>query len=71
MRSSHRIFLAGMLCAGVTATAQAGNQLFEGSWSVKAFGNERTGGTGESVLYSAFRLPQGACRQLSLDQIEV
>jgi len=39
--------------------AYAGVQLFEGSWSVKAFGNERTNGTGESQLYSAFRLPLG------------
>jgi hypothetical protein len=49
----------GVLCVGVTATAQAGNQLFEGSWSIKAFGNERTGGTDESEFYSAFGLPQG------------
>ena len=59
MRPNQRMFLAGMFCAGIAATAQAGNQLFEGSWSVKAFGNERTGGTGESALYSAFGLPQG------------
>jgi hypothetical protein len=44
------------LCA---AAAQAANQLFEGSWMVKAFGNERTGGTGESEFYSAFGMPQG------------
>jgi len=59
MRSRYRIFLASVLSAGIAATAQAGNQLFEGSWSVKAFGNERTGGTGESAVYSAFGLPQG------------
>jgi len=45
-----------LLCA---SSAHAGTQLFEGSWSVKAHGNERTGGTGESAVYSAFGLPQG------------
>jgi hypothetical protein len=45
-----------LLCAG---PAQAGTQLFQGSWMVKAFGNERTGGTGESEFYSAFGIPQG------------
>ncbi|MCH7645066.1 MAG: hypothetical protein IH974_09550 [Myxococcales bacterium] len=50
--------LAGALIFG-PSTAQAGNQLFEGSWTVKAFGNERTGGAGESALYSAYGIPQG------------
>jgi hypothetical protein len=59
VKFGNRLFVIGVLCVGVTATAQAGNQLFEGSWSVKAFGNERTGGTGESEFYSAFGLPQG------------
>jgi len=45
-----------LLCA---PSAHAGTQLFDGSWTVKAFGNERTGGTGESEFYSAFGLPQG------------
>jgi len=45
-----------LLCA---PSAHAGIQLFDGSWSVKAFGNERTGGTGESEFYSAVGLPQG------------
>lgn len=45
-----------LLCAG---SAHAGIQLFEGSWVVKAFGNERTGGTGESEFYSALGLPFG------------
>jgi hypothetical protein len=39
--------------------AQAGDQLFEASWTVKAFGNERTGGTGASASYAAFGIPQG------------
>jgi hypothetical protein len=41
------------------APAGAGTQLFDASWTVKAFGNERAGGTGSSELYSAFGLPQG------------
>jgi len=41
------------------STAEAGSQLFEASWTVKAFGNERTGGTGSSAYYSAFGIPQG------------
>jgi hypothetical protein len=59
VQSRNRVFLVGVLCASITSAAHAGNQLFEGSWSVKAFGNERTGGTGESEFYSAFGLPQG------------
>ncbi|MCH8890883.1 MAG: hypothetical protein IH827_07390, partial [Myxococcales bacterium] len=50
--------LAGALIFGPSA-AQAGNQLFEGSWTVKAFGNERTDGTGASEFYSAWAIPQG------------
>jgi hypothetical protein len=44
---------------GTASTAQAGNQLFEGSWTVKAMGNERTGGASPSDYYSAFGMPQG------------
>jgi hypothetical protein len=57
----NRLFIAGLLGVGIGAatTAQAGNQLFEGSWTVKAFGNERTGGSSESEFYSAFGMPQG------------
>jgi hypothetical protein len=51
-------------------TAQAGNQLFEGSWTVKSFGNECSladptpgpycgNGADESEFYSAFGIPQG------------
>ena len=50
--------LASALIFGPSA-AQAGTQLFEASWTVKAFGNERTGGAGESAIYWAFGLPQG------------
>ena len=37
-----RVLLLGLLSVGIAAatTAQAGTQLFEGSWTVKAFGNE-------------------------------
>ncbi len=59
MKFGNRLFVIGVLCVGVAVTARAGNQLFEGSWTVKAFGNERTGGTGESEFYSVFGLPQG------------
>jgi hypothetical protein len=41
------------------SVAQAGSQLFEASWNVKALGNEITGGTGESEFYSAFGIPLG------------
>jgi hypothetical protein len=50
------VFTALLLSA---TTAQAGTQLFEGSWSVKALGNELTGGTGDSEFYSALGIPQG------------
>jgi hypothetical protein len=61
------VFTALLLSA---ATAQAGNQLFEGSWSVKAFGNECRDATdptpgpycgkgySESDIYGAFGIPQ-------------
>jgi len=57
----YRLFIIGLLSAGigVATAAQAGNQLFEGSWSVKARGNERAGGTGESASYSAWGRPLG------------
>jgi len=45
-----------LLCV---SDALAGTQLFEGSWHVKAFGNERAGGTGASSIYSALALPLG------------
>jgi len=48
-----------MVLLVAAATAEAGTQLFEASWTVKAFGNERTGGTGESQFYSVFGIPQG------------
>ena len=50
----NRLLLVGLLSVGISAatTAQAGNQLFEGSWTVKALGNERTGGAGSSAVYS-------------------
>ncbi len=50
------VFSALLLSA---AAAQAGSQLFEGSWIVKAFGNELTGGTGDFEFYSAVGIPQG------------
>ncbi len=57
----NRLLLVGLLSVGITAatTAQAGSQLFTMEWTVKALGNERTGGSGASAVYSAFGLPQG------------
>ena len=57
----NRLLLVGLLSVGITAatTAQAGNQLFEGSWTVKGFGNELTGGTGVSEFYEATGIPLG------------
>jgi len=57
----NRMLMVGLLSAGiaVATTAQAGNQLFEGSWKSFSFGNQRTGGTGDSEFYSGFGMPQG------------
>jgi hypothetical protein len=67
------MLVLGLLSVGiaVATTAQAGNQLFEGSWTVKAFGNECSdantslpigphcgGGESESDIYGAFGIPQ-------------
>jgi hypothetical protein len=73
MASINRLLLIGLLSSGIGAatTAQAGNQLFEGSWTVKAQGNECSdavdptpgphcgGGESESDIYGAFGIPQG------------
>jgi hypothetical protein len=74
MASINRLLWVGLLSLGIGAatTAQAGNQLFEASWTVKSFGNECSiaasgaspgpycgNGGGESSLYSAFGMPQG------------
>jgi hypothetical protein len=58
----YRLLVVGLLSVGITAatTAQAGVQLFEASWTVKAFGNEITSGTGESGYYHAWGIPLGA-----------
>lgn len=49
-----------MPTATPTATPPpTGVQLFDGSWVVKAFGNELTTGTGASAIYSAWAIPQG------------
>jgi hypothetical protein len=66
MLSIRRIVIVGLTSTSVFAAtaAQAGTQLFEGSWTVKAFGNELTGGTGASERYSAWAIPQGIlCNQ--------
>ena len=57
----NRLLLVGLFSVGISAatTAQAGNQLFTASWTVKAFGNELTGGTGASEIYSAWGIPAG------------
>jgi hypothetical protein len=61
MAKINRLLLVGLLGVGLAfaTTAQSAPQLFEGSWTVKAFGNELTGGTGESQFYSIFGMPQG------------
>ncbi|MEE9265085.1 MAG: hypothetical protein V3V86_00020, partial [Gammaproteobacteria bacterium] len=61
MLFSNRLLLVGLLSVGISAAtpAQAGEQLFDGSWIVKSFGNERTTGTAESAIYSAWAMPQG------------
>jgi hypothetical protein len=61
MLFSNRLSIVILLSVGITAatTAQAGVQLFEASWSVKAFGNEITGGTGDEEFYSAIGIPFG------------
>jgi len=66
MLFTHRLLVVVLLSIGITTatTAQAGVQLFEGSWTVKAFGNEITGGTGEYEFYSAWGHPLGwQCNQ--------
>ena len=57
----NRLLLVGLLSVGISAAtnAQAGSQLFTASWTVKAFGNELTGGTGASAIYSAWGIPAG------------
>jgi len=56
----NRLVLIGLLSVAITAatTAQAGDQLFTAEWYVKAFGNEKTGGTGPSEFYSKWGMPQ-------------
>jgi hypothetical protein len=68
----NRLFMLGALAIGiaVATSSHAGNQLFEGSWTVKSFGNECSradltpgpycgNGADESEFYSAFGIPQG------------
>jgi hypothetical protein len=50
--------IAVYLLSAAPAT-YAGTQLYEGSWTVKAFGNEITGGTGDSEFYEAIGIPLG------------
>ncbi len=71
-----RLLWVGLLGIGISAatTAQAGSQLFEGSWTIKAFGNEcsradkspgthcpqnPSQATGEYEFYEAYGMPQG------------
>jgi hypothetical protein len=66
-----RLLMVGLLCVGGTATtAHAGNQMFDGSWIVKAFGNECSladpspgphcgNGASESEFYAATAVPLG------------
>jgi hypothetical protein len=56
----NRLIAATAICLlSAAPIARAGSQLFEASWSVKALGNEITGGTGASEFYSAVGIPQG------------
>jgi hypothetical protein len=52
------LFLSVMLVLALGSAAQAGNQLFEGSWSVKAFGNEcaasKVGTTGGTAMLTRY-----------------
>jgi len=57
IRVALRVFASAAVL--LPSTAEAGNQLFEGSWTVKAFGNELTTGTGPSGYYFAYGIPQG------------
>jgi hypothetical protein len=74
MASINRLLWVGLLSLGIGAatTAQAGNQLFEASWTVKSQGNECSiaasgaspgpycgKGASESDAYGAFGMPQG------------
>jgi hypothetical protein len=62
----NRLLMVGLLSVGIAAatTAQAGTQLFEGSLTVQAFGNHRTGGTGDSAYYAHTGMPLGVqCNQ--------
>jgi len=62
----NRLLMVGLLSVGIAAatTAQAGNQLFEGSLTIQAFGNHRTGGTGDSEFYAHTGIPLGIqCNQ--------
>jgi len=60
MSAINRLLLVGLLGAGlaVATTAQAANQLFEGSWTVKAFGNEcaasKVGTTGGTAMLNKY-----------------
>jgi hypothetical protein len=73
-RSPRAALLLGLLSFGISAAtaAQAGNQLFEASWTVKSQGNECSiaasgaspgpycgNGAPESSVYGAFGMPQG------------
>jgi hypothetical protein len=57
----NRLLWVGLLAAGLAAatTSHAGTQLFDASWTVKAFGNELSGGLGDSEFYSATGIPLG------------
>jgi len=73
MLFARRLVMVCLFGAGITAAtlSQAGVRLFEGAWTVKAFGNECRdatdptpgpycgGGASESEVYSAFGIPQG------------
>jgi len=66
----NRLLMVGLLSVGIAAAtpAQAENQLFEATWTVKAFGNDCGGKggtphctltTGDFAIYSNWAIPNG------------
>jgi hypothetical protein len=59
--SAIRSIAIGLLAIGLSAapTAQAGVQLYQGSWFDGGFGNDLVGGTGASEFFSVLVIPHG------------
>ncbi len=54
-----RLTVVTLLLLFLSASAQAGIQLYEGSWTIKAFGNDRTTVSGEPVVKTGWGIPLG------------